>query len=71
MSIEYCSTEHMLAYFLTKILQGSIFAKFRDVRMGWKHVDTLQMGPPSTRERVGDVVKFKSSQEEIDSIMEL
>ena len=45
-SIAYCSTEHMLAYFLTKALQGALFAKFRDIKMGWKHVYTLPMGPP-------------------------
>ena len=37
--------------------------------MGWKHVDTLQMRPPSTKERVGNVVKVSSNQEEIDSNM--
>ena len=54
-SIAYCSTEHMLAYLFTKALQGSLFTKFCDVIMGWKHVDTLQMGPLSTKERVGNV----------------
>ena len=50
----------MLADFFTKDLQGSQFAKFRDVIMRWKHVDTLQMVPPSTKERVGNVVKVRS-----------
>ena len=63
MYIAYCSTEHMLAYFCTKSLQGYLFAKFRDMIMEWKHVDTLQMGPPSTKERVGNVVKFRSKHE--------
>ena len=49
----------MLAYFFTKVLQGDMFAKFCDVIMGWKHVDTLQMGPPSTKERVVNVVKVR------------
>ena len=66
-SIAYCSTEHMLIDFSTKALQGAIFAKFCDVVIGWKHVDTLQMGPSSTKERVGGVVKFRSNQEDIDS----
>ena len=35
--------------------------------MGRKHVDTLQMGPPSTKERVGNVGKVRSNQEEIES----
>ena len=38
--------------------------------MGWKHVDTLQMRPPSTKDRVGNVVKVRSNQEEIDSNIE-
>ena len=53
----------MLTDFFTKSLQGALFVKFRDVLMGWKHVDTLQMGPPSTKERVGNVVKVRSNQE--------
>ena len=61
-SIAYCSTEHMLAYFFTKSPEGALFAKFCDVIMGWKHVDTLHMGPPSTKERVGNVVKVRSNQ---------
>ena len=40
-SISYCSTEHMLVYFFTKFLQVSLFAKFHELIMGWKHVDTL------------------------------
>ena len=57
MSIAYFITEHMLAYVFTKALQGALFAKFCDRIMGWKHVDTLQMGPSSTMERVVNVVK--------------
>ena len=71
MSIAYCSTEHILADLFTKYLQESLFTDFRDVIMGWKHVDTLQMGPPSTKEIVGNLVKFRSNQEEIDSNMEI
>ena len=70
MSITYCSTEHMLSDFFNKPLQGALFAKFCDVLMEWKNVDTFQMGPPSTKERVGNVVKFRSNQEEIKSNME-
>ena len=55
-SIAYCSTEHMLTDFFTKSLQQALFAKFHDVIMGWKHVDTLQIGPPSTKDRVGNVL---------------
>ena len=61
--IEYCSTEHMLADCFTKSLQGVLFAKFHEVIMGWKHVDNLQMGPASTKEGVGNVVKVRATQE--------
>ena len=39
----------MLAEFLTKSLQGVIFARFCVVIMGWKHVNTLQMRPPANK----------------------
>ena len=61
--ISYCSIKHMLAGFFTKSLQGSLFAKFRDVVIGWKHEDTLKMGPTSTKERVVNVVKVSSNKE--------
>ena len=70
MSIVYCSIEHMLADFFTKALQGAIFAKFCDMVMGRKHVDTFQMWPPSTKGCVGNVLKFRSNQEEIESNMD-
>ena len=38
--------------------------------MEWKHVDTLDMGPPSTKDRVGNSVKVRSNQKETDSNME-
>ena len=53
----YCSTEQKFTYFYTKYLQGSLFAKFCDMIMKWKHVDTLQIRPPSTKDRVENVVK--------------
>ena len=61
-SMAYCNTEHMLTDFLTKALEGSLFVKFCDLVMGWKHVDTLQMGPHSTNQRVGILVKVRSNQ---------
>ena len=48
-SIKYCSTEHMPAYCFMKYIQGALFTKFCDVIMGRKHVNNLQMGPPSTK----------------------
>ena len=38
--------------------------------MGWKHVYTLEMEPPWTKEHVGNAVKVRSNQEEIKSNME-
>lgn len=32
--VEWCPTKDMVAGFMTKLLQGSVFAKFRDVIMG-------------------------------------
>ena len=59
MPIAYCSTEHMLTYFLTEALQGALFVKFRDIMIGWKHVDTLQMVPLSTKYRIVNMVKVR------------
>ena len=53
MPIAYCSTDHMLAGFYTKALQGYLSVRFHKVIMGWKHIDTLQMVQPSTKEFVG------------------
>ena len=45
----------MLADFFTKPLQGSQFKKFRDVILGYEHVDSLTTltPPPASEERVG------------------
>ena len=39
--------------------------------MGWKQKDTRHKGPPSTKERAGNMVKFSSNNEEIKSLMEI
>jgi hypothetical protein len=45
----------MLADFLTKPLQGNLFRKFRDVLLGYTHVDTLAASLMATvEERVGE-----------------
>ena len=46
-----------------------MFDKFCEMIMGYEHVDTLQMGPPSTKDRVGNVVKIGSNKEGIKSIV--
>ena len=70
MSMVYSSTEHMVAYLFTKSLQGELFVNFCEVIMGWKHIDTLQMGPPSNRECVRDKEEVESSREVIESNIE-
>ena len=50
----------MLVDFFKKYFQGYIFVKFHYVIMGWKKIDTLQMGPSSTKENVGNVDKVES-----------
>ena len=46
-TLRYCQTEHMLADFLSKPLQGNLFRKFRDVLLGLAHVSSLRV--PSRR----------------------
>jgi hypothetical protein len=53
-SIRHCPTLHMLADFFTKPLQGALFRKFRDIILGYKHVNSLALIPTSEpEERVG------------------
>ena len=60
-TITYCSTEHMLKDLFMKYFQRSLFMKFHDVIMGWKHIYTLQMGPPSIKDHVGNEDEVLSS----------
>ena len=46
--LEYCSTEKMIADFLTKPLQGKLFQKFWEVIMGWRPISDL--GDPGIKE---------------------
>mmetsp|Transcript_26947 Transcript_26947/g.39877 ORF Transcript_26947/g.39877 Transcript_26947/m.39877 type:complete len:422 (-) Transcript_26947:45-1310(-) len=39
--VEYCPTDSMLADFFTKPLQGKKFHFFREIVMGYKHIDEL------------------------------
>jgi len=50
--IQYCPTQNMLADFLSKPLQGSLFVRLRDVLLGLKPVSSLVSGP-TDEERVG------------------
>ena len=40
----------MLADFFTKPLQGHLFRQFRDVILGYSHIDTLQRDPAAAIE---------------------
>ena len=42
-SVVWCPTEDMIAYYATKLLQGSLFNKFRDQIMGV--ISTIGPGP--------------------------
>jgi hypothetical protein len=56
--IRHCPTLRMLADFFTKPLQGSLFVKFRDVILGYKHVDSLYDDTsPADEERVGETLR--------------
>ena len=54
-TVRHCPKLHMLADFLTKPLQGQLFKSFRDVILGYRHVDTLNslVVPTPAQERVG------------------
>ena len=55
-TIRHCPTLRMLADFFTKPLQGALFRKFRDVILGYKNVNSLDLAPrPELEERVGDM----------------
>ena len=57
-TIRHCPTLEMLADFFTKPLQGNLFRKFRDLILGYVHIDTLTQTPQvSVEERVGDQAK--------------
>jgi hypothetical protein len=52
--VRYCPTEKMIADFFTKPLQGALFRKFRDIILGYKHIDEYNTidEKPSSEERV-------------------
>ena len=43
--VRYCPTRMMLADYFTKALQGSLFRLFRDIIMGYTHIDTILLDP--------------------------
>ena len=67
--IEYCPTESMLADYFTKPLQGSLFNRFREIIVGWKHIDTLKTFLDSRKERVGDTEDREISEFSDNAVM--
>lgn len=43
--IQYCPTHLMLADYVTKELQEKLFKRFREVIMGYKHINDLLLDP--------------------------
>jgi hypothetical protein len=43
--VKYCPTKLMLADYFTKALQGRLFRLFRDIIMGYVHIDTILLDP--------------------------
>ena len=54
--LRHCDTEAMLADFLAKPLQGTLFCRLWDLILGYAHLDSLQRPsePTPLVERVGD-----------------
>ena len=52
--------QNIFLHIFTKALQGALFSKFYDMIMGWKHIETLQILSPSTKECAVNVVKVSS-----------
>ena len=51
----------MIADYFTKPLQGALFHMFRNVIMGWAHINTVYTGYAASKEHVGNIknkVKF-------------
>ena len=59
--ISYSIIEHIIADLSTKATQWALFLKLREDIMGWKNVDTLQMGYTSTKERFENVDEVNPS----------
>ena len=52
-SVDYFPTHKILTDYFTKALQGKFFNVFREIIMGWKHVNELEkMWPSPSNERV-------------------
>jgi hypothetical protein len=50
--VEHCPTKEMIADFMSKPVQGSLFKTFREVLMGWTHISEVFKGYIRPEERV-------------------
>jgi hypothetical protein len=67
--VKYCPTKLMLADYFTKALQGSLFRMFRDIIMGYTHIDTILLDPSyPLKERVENTDKNRKVSEDEESI---
>jgi hypothetical protein len=53
LEVKYCPTEHMIADFFTKPLQGKLFQRLKDVIMGRIDIETFRRITTVSKERVG------------------
>ena len=71
--IEYCPTTLMLADYFTKALQGNVFRRFRDVIMGYTHINDLLLDPgfllKERVEKLNNIVIKKSETKNEGSLM--
>ena len=50
--VEHCPTKEMIADFMSKPVQGSLYKTFRNVLMGWTHISEVFKGYIRPEERV-------------------
>ena len=55
--VQYCPTQQMIADFMSKPVQGTLFKTFRAVLMGWVHVSEVFKNYIHPEERVEDSMK--------------
>ena len=71
--IEYCRTTLILADYFTKALQGNVFRRFRDVIMGYTHINDLLLDPgfllKERVEKLNNIVIKKSETKKEEELM--
>ena len=62
----YTAAKNTYLQIFTKALQGALLETFSDLIMGWKQLDTLHIGPPSTNKYVESLVKIVLKKKELN-----